>query len=154
MSTLLPMALMYAIRNHEYSYGYTKDGKIYYEEYFPNALQSLYQGKSASLYLCDPQKTLPTKIPNEAISHQAVAILEERFISDAYDALLEQERLGALIIRRYHELPQRTLAWIRQAEADTIRKHGLLTKEGPMTDYYRTHYPESWSLVEAEALIK
>ena len=27
MTTLLPMALMYTVRNYEYSYGYTKEGQ-------------------------------------------------------------------------------------------------------------------------------
>lgn len=56
MTSSLPMALMYGIRNFEYSYGYTKDGKIYYEEYFPNALKELYKGKHASLLLSEKTK--------------------------------------------------------------------------------------------------
>ena len=30
MTTSLPMALLYGVRNFEYTYGYTKDGQIYY----------------------------------------------------------------------------------------------------------------------------
>ena len=63
MTTSLPMALMYSIRNFEYSYGYTKEGHIYFEEYFPNALMYLYCGKRASLYLCNPNDITLTKIP-------------------------------------------------------------------------------------------
>ena len=48
LTTLLPMALMYTVRNYEYSYGYTKEGQIYFDEYFPNALELLYRGKSAA----------------------------------------------------------------------------------------------------------
>lgn len=73
-TTLLPMALMYAVRNYEYSYGYTKDGQIYFDEYFPNALEILYRRKSASLYLYDPESTESTGIPNEAISETAVPV--------------------------------------------------------------------------------
>lgn len=47
MTTLLPMALMYAVRNYEYTYGYTREGQIYLDEYFPNALEILYRGKPA-----------------------------------------------------------------------------------------------------------
>ena len=64
MTTLLPMALMYAVRNYEYTYGYTKEGQIHFDEYFPNELEILYRGKSASLYLCDPESTQTTQIPN------------------------------------------------------------------------------------------
>ena len=150
MTTLLPMALMYAVQNYEYTYGYTKDGQIHLDEYFPNALEILYRGKSASLYLCDPEKTETTKIPNEAVSETAVPVIGETHIPDACEALLEQERLGTLVIRRYHELPQEMLDWIRKAEADEIRQKNVLNTPGPMADYYREHYPESWAIVQKE----
>lgn len=150
MTTLLPMALMYSIQNYEYTYGYTKDGQIYLDEYFPNALEILYRGKQASLYLCDPESTEPTKIPNEAITENAVPVISETHISDACEALLEQERLGSLVIHRYHELSEGKLNWIRRVEADGIRKQNLINTPGPMADYYRTHYPESWAIAERE----
>lgn len=149
MTTLLPMALMYGIRNYEYTYGYTKEGQIYLDEYFPDALL-LYRYRSASLYLCDPASPAPTKIPNEAVSEEAVPVLQEIFIPDVYEALLEQARLGTLVIRRYHELPERGLRWIRDTQAQIIREENLLHTPGDKADYYRTHYPESWALAEAE----
>lgn len=153
MTTLLPMALMYAIQNYEYTYGYTRDGRIYLEEYFPNALEILYRGKRASLYLCAPEKTEFTRIPNEAVSEFPVPVIREIPITDACEALLEQERLGNLIIHRYHALSEATRNWIRKVEADGIRQSRLLHTPGPMADYYRTHYPESWAIVESEAHI-
>lgn len=152
LATSLPMALMYGVRNFEYTYGYTKEGQIYFSEYFPNAMEVLYRGKSASLYRCAPANTEPTRIPNEVISRDVVPVLEETVIDDVCEALLEQERLGTLVIRRHHTLSQNALDWIRKVEADSIR--GLSDKTGPMADYYRTHYPESWELVEAEEKAK
>ena len=151
MTTLLPMALMYCIDHYEYTYGYTQDGQIYYAEHFPNALEILYRGKSASLYLCAPEAVETTKIPNEAVSVSEVSILEETRIPDACEALLEQERLGALVIKRYESLTEKNLEWIRRVEADSIREYGLLNKSGPMADFFRTHYPDSWRLVQEEA---
>lgn len=150
LTTLLPMALMYAVRNYEYSYGYTKDGQIYFDEYFPNALEILYRNKSASLYLCDPESIESTEIPNEAISETAVPVIRETFIPDACEALLEQERLGTLVIHRYHELSEGMLNWIQKVEAEEIRKLNLLNTPGSMADYYQKHYPKSWAIIEAE----
>ena len=150
MTTSLPMALMYGVRNFEYTYGYTREGQIYYEEYFPNALEILYRGKRASLYLCAPEEVSATRIPNEALSASAVSVISETVIEDVCEAMLEQERLGALVIHRYHELSQRKLEWIRKAEADTIRQHDLLHTGGPMAEYMKRHYPESWAMAEAE----
>ena len=150
MTTSLPMALMYGVRNFEYTYGYTREGQIYYEEYFPNALEVLYRGKRASLYLCAPEEVTTTRIPNEALSDTPVPVICETVIEDVCEALLEQERLGTLVIHRYQELSPRMLAWIRKAEADTIRKHDLLRTSGPMAEYMKAHYPESWAMVEKE----
>ena len=149
LTTSLPMALMYGVRNFEYTYGYTREGQIYYEEYFPGALEELYRGREASLYLCAPRETVSTAIPNEAVSTEPVTVVEEIRIDDVCEALLEQERLGALVIRRYEELPPRMLEWIKQAEAEEVRKRDLVRRGGPMADYIRTHYPESWALAQA-----
>ena len=124
MTTLLPMALMYSVRNYEYTYGYTKDGQIHFDEYFPNELELLYRGKRAYLYTCAPETVETTQIPNEAASTQDVPILSETVIPDAYNALLEQERLGTLVIRRYHDLPDRMLEWIQQAAGIRDCTHG------------------------------
>jgi len=152
LTTLLPMALMYGIRNFEYTYGYTREGQIYLDEYFPNALEILYRGKSASLYLCRAESVYATKIPNEAVSETPVEVLEEIFIPDVAEALLQQQRLGNLPIRRFEELSENMKGWIVKAEADTIREKNLTQKQGPEADYYHTHYPESWAMVLNEGL--
>ncbi len=146
LTTSLPMALMYSIQNFEYTYGYTRQGQIYLDEYFPNALEILYRGRRASLYRCAPASVETTRIPNEAVSRQAVPVLEEIPIPDALEALLEQERLGALVIHRYETLSEKQLAWIRQAEMQTILEMGCLDTDSPMARYLRQHYPESWEL--------
>lgn len=150
MTALLPMALLYCIKNYEYTYGYTKDGQIYLDEYFPNALEILYRSKSGSLYLCDPVCTEATRIPNEAVSQTAVPVLNEIYIPDACEALLREERSGTLVIHRYHELSEKKLEWIRKTEAEIILEHDLLNTPGDMADYYRTHYPESWALAKTK----
>ena len=150
MATLLPMALMYGVRNFEYTYGYTQDGQIYYAEHFPNALELLYKGKNASLYQCAPDSVSTTKIPNEVVSSESVPVVSEVVIPDVYEALLEQERMGTLIIHRYNDLTDKMLDWIRRVEADEIREHDLLHKDGARSEYMKSHYPEIWAIVEAE----
>ena len=149
MTTSLPMALMYTVENYEYTYGYTKEGQIYLDEYFPNALEILYRGKRASLYLCSPESTASTKIPNEAVSEAPVPVIREIHIPDACEALLEQERSGALVIHRYHALSDGMLRWIQKVQAEIIRDADLIHTPGPMADYYRAHYPESWAIAES-----
>ena len=144
MTTSLPMALMYGIRNFEYTYGYTKSGQIYYEEYFPDALRLLYGGKCAYLYECMPQTIEKTNIPNEVVSRLPVQIKKEIFIPDVMQALLEQEQQGALEIRRYDRLSQKAKEWICHAELEEIRKRNLLKTPGPMAAYMKQRYPAVW----------
>jgi len=150
LTTLLPMALMYGVRNFEYTYGYTKEGQIYYEEYFPDAMRILYKGKSASLYICDPGIVKATQIPNEVTAASEVIVLEEIFVPDVYEALLEQERLGNLVIRKYEQLSERTIAWIRKAEKEEILKRDILNRGGSMAGYMKLHYPDSWMDAQKE----
>ena len=149
LTSLLPMALMYGIRHFEYTYGYHwRDGKpggMYYEEYFPDALSKLYARKRASLYLCEAGDYETTKKPNEHLSRQPVRVLQEIPVPDLLAALLQEERLGSLEIRYHHQLTDRTKAWIRKAEAETILQHNLLNTPGPFADFMRSSYPDSWA---------
>ena len=150
MTTSLPMALMYGVRNFEYTYGYTKSGQIYFEEYYPDALQKLYAGKKASLYECAPEVTETTPIPNEVVSSLPVRILRGIHIPDMMQALLEQQRQGALIIRRYEQLSPAMKEWIFRAELQEVNKRNLLHTPGPMADYMKHCYPDVWAAAEAK----
>ena len=153
LTSSLPMALLYGIKHFEYTYGYTRDREIYYEEYFPHALEELYRGKGASLYTCSLREDMEvTQIPNEYVTPNEVPVESEQAIPDVLDALLEQERLGALKIIRWDELGEKRRRWIVRAEADTIREKGLLARpEEPFSRYMREKYPESWELAQSEA---
>lgn len=154
LTASLPMALMYGVKHFEYAYGYTGAGRIYYEEYFPNALEEIYRGRSASLYLCARREDMePTAIPNEFVTDLEVPVEEERSVPDVLEALLEQERQGALKLVRWDEMGEKRRRWVVRAEADTIREKGLLTRPGdPFARYLREKYPESWALAAREAM--
>ena len=152
LTASLPMALMYGVKHFEYAYGYTRDRQIYYEEYFSNALEEIYAGRSASLYRCAWREDMETTaIPNEYVTPSPVPVLEEIPIPDVYAALLEQEGLGALTIVRYQDMTERRLAWVREAEAQTILENELLHvhRDDPFARYLREHYPDSWALAQA-----
>ena len=151
LTSSVPMALFYGVKHFEYTYGYTREREIYYEEYFPGALEAIYRGRSASLYRCARRPDMETtRIPNEYVTARPVPVLEEIAIPDVCQALLEQERLGALRIVRWAELPERSRAWVLQAEKDTILEHGLLTQDTGSARYMRETYPDSWALALAE----
>ena len=150
LTASLPMALLYGVRHFEYTYGYTRERKLYYEEYFPGALEEIYRGKAASLYRCAFREDMEaTAIPNEYVTPNEVPVLEESPVPDVYEALLEQERLGALRIVRWADMPEKRRAWIIQAELDTILKRGLPGEDTPFARYMREKYPASWAMAQA-----
>lgn len=151
LTSLLPMALLYGVRHFEYTYGYTRDGRIYFEEYYEDALGQIYGGQRASLYLCAESADFSaTAIPNEYVSNAPVPVLEERPVPDVLAALLEQERLGALKIVRYAEMTAASRERALKAERDTILEQGLLTQDTAFARYMRATYPAAWALAEQE----
>lgn len=151
LTTLFPMALLYGIRHFEYTYGYDRERRLYYEEYFPRALEELYEGKTAYVYTCLYREDMaPTEIPCEYTTPQAVPTARVERISDIYAALLEQSRRGALRIVRYSDLSPKRKAWIVQTEKKIIQAQGLLQKETGFARYLREKYPESWRLAQVE----
>ena len=151
LTSLLPMALMYGVRHFEYTYGYTKDGAIYYEEYFPDALKKIYGGKSAHLYRCARREDMqPTSIPNEYVTAEPVPVAGEVFISDVYEALLEQARMGALDIVRWEEMSEKRRQWVISSGIEVILEKGLLHEDGDFAHYMRETYPDSWALAQKE----
>ncbi len=151
LTSLKPMALLYGIKHFEYTYGYAKDGGLYYEEYFPRALEELYRGRSASLYRCAWREGMETTpIPNEYVTAEPVPVEEEFFIPDVYEALLEEERLGTIHLIRWPDVPEKRRRWIAEAEKEAILAHKLPGTDTAMARYMREKYPESWAMAQEE----
>lgn len=152
LTALKPMALLYGVKHFEYTYGYTGEKVLYYEEYFPGALEELYKGKAASLYVCSWREGMETtQIPNEYVSAAEVAVEEEIPVPDVYEALLEEERLGTMRIVRWPEVSEKRRDWIRRRQMEEILGAGLLDQaESPRGRYVREKYPESWAMALEE----
>ena len=151
LTALKPMALLYGVKHFEYTYGYAGEKELYYEEYFPGALEELYRGKPASLYRCIWREGMETtRIPNEYVSADEVPVEEEIPIPDVYEALLEEERLGTMRFVRWADVPEKRRRWIVKAEMETILEHKLLGKDTAMARYMREKYPESWAMAQKE----
>ena len=70
---------------------------------------------------------------------------------DVFEAMLEQERLGALRIVRWPELPEKTRDWIRRVQMEEILGAELPEQaESPRARYMQEKYPESWEMALEE----
>ena len=98
------------------SYGFTKDGILQLEEYYPNATHETYHGVSGYVYEvavhegAEPQADIPCAFTSE----KPLPVAACTFIPDAYEALLSAEASGLLRIKRYEEISENTLRWLEK----------------------------------------
>ena len=110
------------------SYGF-QNGLLQLDEYYPNALEETYRGVSGYIYHTHSvQETeQDIQIPDAAVSAAPVPVDGVEFIPDAYEAILDAERGGLLLIRRYETFFEEMLGWIRK----TMREQYDSAEEQP-----------------------
>ncbi len=99
------------------SYGFSRDGILLLEEYYPNATQEVYGGVSGFIYhVADTNRLSPLEgIRDAFVSDQPIPIAACERIPDAYEAILEAESKQQLVIRRYEELTAKNHQWLENA---------------------------------------
>lgn len=95
-------------------YGFTKDGILRLEEYYPNAIAETYKGVSAYIYRVEDTADARelTGIPFAYTVDHPVDVAGCELVPDAYTAILEAETEGKLMIRRYAEMSKAEHDWI------------------------------------------
>ena len=77
-------------------YGFTKDGKLYIEEYYPNALINTY--KNVSGYIYKAKKVIDSgfeiNIPDAITSKNPVEVYDVDFLDHAYEEILKAKKIG------------------------------------------------------------
>ena len=94
-------------------YGFTKDGRLRLEEYYPDALVSTYKGVSGYIYGAEEitDSGFAVQIPDAATSSVPVRVSHVEYVPDAYAAILQAEREGSITILRYEDMSERMRAW-------------------------------------------
>lgn len=87
------------------SYGFTKDGILVLEDYYPDATAETYQGVSGYLYSTESIEdavSLPD-IPFAFTTSAPTPIDECEYVPDAYEALLRAESEGRIILHSFSQ---------------------------------------------------
>lgn len=96
-------------------YGFTKDGKLYIEEYYPNALINTY--KNVSGYIYKAKKVIDSgfeiNIPDAITSKNPVEVYDVEFVDDAYEEILKAEKNELIKIIRYDEMTDKKKEWLK-----------------------------------------
>lgn len=113
------------------SYGFTKEGLLCLEEYWPNATEETYGGVSGYLYTVETEDARElSDIPHAFVSEKPVRVSHCEFVPDALEALKQAEREGLLVLRAYEENSPEKLCWIEKR----IRQEYEAAREFP---YYQ-----------------
>ena len=111
------------------SYGFEKDGRLRFEEYYPNALEDTYKGIKGYIYSCnkiEPYQKLDIKIPNAFISAEKTTIDNCEFIPDAYNEIIKAEANGLITILRYDDFISniKRKEWLEKVIIDEYQSRG------------------------------
>lgn len=126
------------------SYGFTEEGLLCLEEYWPGATEETYGGEAGYLYTVETEKVQPlSEIPHAFISEEAVKVTGCEFVPDALTALRQAEQAGKLVLRPYAENSPEKLQWIEQG----IRREYEKTEAFP---YYREFLKAKFPILDGK----
>ena len=106
------------------SYGFGKDGRLQYSEYYPDALSETYKGVAGSIYSCEniQKKDFPLNIPNAYVSETETFVTGCEYIEDAYAEFLKAEQNGLITIIYYEEFISKRADWLNKTIKEEYRK--------------------------------
>lgn len=128
--------------------GIGPDGKVHYDEKFPNQLKILYQGKSGYIYEVETD-AVTTRTPGIWISAAKAKVSGYACISDAYMEIRKEIDNGTIDFLSYDDL---------SIEQRRLNHEGAVrylvsgkVKSAEKTAFYREYFPEAW--MEAQNIL-
>ena len=105
-------------------YGFGKDGRLRYSEYYPDALSETYKGVAGYIYSCEniQKKDFPLNIPNAYVSETETFVTGCEYIKDAYTEFLKAEQNGLITIIYYEEFISKRADWLNKTIKEEYNK--------------------------------
>jgi len=127
-----------------------EDGTVYYEERFPNQLKKLYSGKSGYIHKCNYKESFTSgKSRGIVVSRSPIDVIDFEFIPDVYQEILNYEKTGAVVVKRYEDLSDTEKEDVFDMMVNYIYKNNLLEAKGPKATFVRESFPDSWAYAAA-----
>lgn len=143
-----PLAAIY-IWNKPYkwmTFEIAEDGTPIYKESFQNSLKEFYDGVSGCIYTCEGEFSSDTAIgiKHAVISEIPVPITSCDIVDNAYERILQYEKAGTIIIRRFENLTQKEHDSNKRMVLNTIKRLNLLAETHPLSSFVKEKYPDLW----------
>jgi hypothetical protein len=99
------------------SYGFTKDGVLRLEEYYPNATMDTYGGESGYIYSVERLEKYDKhpNIPSAVITECDAVVAACEYVPDAYAAIMKAVESGHIVLERFEDNSQAKLDWIEKS---------------------------------------
>ena len=134
---------LFYIRDREIDFvtcGVGEDGKVHYDEKFPNQLEVLYKGRSGYVYETDVAAEMH-RIRGIWICKGDAKVTGVKYIPDVYLAILDEIEKGNVIFLSYERLTENQKRKNHQGVVDYL-KRGRLSPAKKM--FFRRYFPEAW----------
>ena len=96
------------------SYGFTKDGILEIQEYYPNATYETYSGISGYIYSVEDILNIEKQadIPNAFHTSENVKVTGCEYIEDAYKEIQKEIKNGNIILIKYEDFIKKKGNWL------------------------------------------
>lgn len=153
LTSNIPYALVYiwdSKKNHYERKHVTcgiRNGEVFYEEKFPNQLETFYKNVSGFLYCVTDNETDVVKDREYMYYSKKNKIVEKTiFIKDVYEELLKFEALGEFKIYRYNEQTEEMKKELNELTAYYLIKTDMLKDDDEQANFYQMYYNTSWEI--------
>ncbi len=141
-------------RTGKYVTCFIKNGKVYYEEQFPDQLKAFYQGVSGYLYCIEHTEDF-AKVEgweNMWYSPKDAKIAEARYIPDVYEELMKYEREGKLEVVSYEKVSPERIRDLYEYMAQKLVNNGTV-KQSDCEEavFYQTYFEPVWKVAKERA---
>lgn len=128
-----------------------RNGEVFYEEKFPNQLETFYKGVSGYLYCVDNIDTY--EVNDREYMYYSLndkPVVKTIFIKDVYKELLKYETLGEFKVYRYNEQTEDKKKELKLMNAYYFIKINFFNNDQEQINFYKKYYSESWNLALKE----
>ena len=126
--------------------GVGEDGKVYYDEKFPNQLEVLYKGTSGYIYETDVQAQ-KHHVCGIWLCNTDAWVSGVEYIPDVYQSIMEEIKAGNVVFTSYDMLTSEQKQMNHQGIVDYLHRNILTTAQKA---FYSNYFPKEWEEVQLE----
>lgn len=136
-------------RTGKYVTCFIKNGKVYYEEQFPDQLKAFYKGVSGYLY-CIPHTEDFARVEDREdmwYSEKDAGIAEVRYIPDVYEEMMKYEKEGKFEVIPYDRVSPERIRDLYEYMAKKLVNNGIVQlPDCEEAVFYQTYFEPVWRM--------